>query len=277
MAPARCRVHAPTTVRRPCWRIAAALGALALTSLVDPRARRAAEPPAPPLPPAAAPVEEAPPPPTFPQHRTQIAVPENNPLEIYPPRFPGSALPLTVALHGKDMDPVDLCEGWSAEGRAQSWLVCPAGNAPSREAFDWSGTVDERLAALDTQLAAVEAVYGPLVDHARGDVLVGFSRGGFLARDLVYARPGRFRGLVFLGAAVRLDPERLRAAGVRRVLLAAGDQDDARSTMQHTALRLAALGMPARFVGLGPIAHVLPKDLDRVMRDALAWVRAEGG
>jgi hypothetical protein len=256
--------------------IAAAAAVLALTLLGEPAGSRAGEP-LPPAPPAAvARAEEAPSPPTFPSWRTQIAVYENNPLELYPPRSRAGALPLTVALHGKDMDPLDLCEGWSDEARAGSWLVCPAGNATSSQAFDWGGTVEERLVALDTQLAAVEAVYGPLVDHERGDVLVGFSRGGFLARDLLYAGRARFRGVVFLGAAVRLDPVRLRAAGVRRVLLAAGDQDDARSTMQHTALRLAALGMPARFVGLGPIAHVLPKDLDRIMRDALAWVRADG-
>src|SRR5262249_9768331 len=163
-----------------------------------------------------------PPRPAFPPRRTQIGVPENNPLELYPPRSPSLAVPLTVALHGRDMDPIEMCEGWDT----QSWLVCPAGNAPEGESFGWAGSTEERLAAVDT-------LYGPLVDHGRGDVLVGFSRGGFLARDLVYARPGRFRGVVLLGAAVRLDAERLRAAGVRRVLLAAGEHDEARPTMER--------------------------------------------
>jgi hypothetical protein len=81
--------------------------------------------------------------------------------------------------------------------------------------------------------------------------------------------------MVLLGAAVRLDAERLRAAGVRRVLLAAGEHDEARPTMERTASRLASRGLPARFVGLGPIFHQLPADLGRVMRDALSWVRAE--
>ncbi len=64
---------------------------------------------------------------------------------------------------------------------------------------------------------------------------------------------------------------------MRRVLLAAGDWDDARPTMKLTAARLAAHGVAARFVGLGPIGHVLPADLGRVMKDALAWVREEEG
>ncbi|APR75345.1 Hypothetical protein A7982_00691 [Minicystis rosea] len=213
--------------------------------------------------------------PTVPGRRTQIGVPENNPIELYPPRAAMSAAPLTVALHGRDMDPIDLCEGWNDVGREKSWLACPAGNAPSEEAFDWRGPTEERIAALDEQMAAIDTVYGPLVSHERGDVLVGFSRGAFLARDLVYARPGRFRGMVLLGAAVKLDADRLRAAGIRRVVLAAGDHDDARATMIHTANRLSARGIKARFMGLGPIHHALPPDLARVMRDALAWVREE--
>ena len=46
--------------------------------------------------------------------------------------------------------------------------------------------------------------------------------------------------------------------------------------MTRTASRLAASGIPSKFVSLGPIWHVLPADLGRVMADALAWVRAEG-
>jgi len=233
------------------------------------------------LPAAAAPAVEAldpPPLPTFPLRRTQIAVPENNPLELYPPSAPALAEPLILALHGKDQDPIDLCEGWNHEGRPRGWLMCPAGNTAGAEpgdAFDWGGSPEDRLAALDAQLAAVESVYGPLLDHAKGDVVVGFSRGAFLARDLVYARPGRFQGMILLGAAVRFEPERLRAAGVKRVLLASGELDDARKTMEHVALFLSSRGVEARFVSLGPIYHKLPPDLGRVMRDALRWVRDE--
>jgi predicted esterase len=263
---------------------AAAIGALALALVSQlPHRTRAGEPVT--LAPscAAAHAEEPPAPATFPRTRTQIAVPENNPLELYPPRAPLGAMPLTVALHGKDMDPLDMCESWNDQGRDRSWLVCPAGNstgaetprpgAPPVEGFDWGGTADDRLAALDAQLGAVDTVYGSLVDHARGDVIVGFSRGAFLARDLVYARPGRFRGMILMGAAAKLEADRLRAAGVRRVVLACGDKDEARPTMTHTAARLAASGIATKFVSLGPIYHVLPTDLGRVMQDALAWVR----
>jgi predicted esterase len=210
-------------------------------------------------------------PPSLPSARTQIGVPEQNPLELYPPTDGAKASPIVLALHGRDMDPIDMCERWSREGRAHGWLVCPAGNMPDKESFDWGGSSEERLAALDAQLAAVDVMYGSFVDH-RADVVVGFSRGAFLARDLVEARPGRFRAMIVLGAAVRLDAERLRASGIRRVLLACGDKDEARPTMTRTASRLAASGIETKFMSLGPIYHVLPEDLGRVMHTALAWV-----
>jgi predicted esterase len=220
--------------------------------------------------------EPEPEPVASPRARTQIGVPDQSPLELYPPSTTAGALPLTLALHGRDMDPIDLCERWANVGQERGWLACPAGNKPEKEAFDWGGSADERLTALDAQLSAIDALYGQRLDRRLGDVIVGFSRGAFLARDLVEARPGRFRGMIVLGAAVRLDPDRLKASGVRRVLLACGDKDEARPTMTRTASRLAAGGVEARFMSLGPLYHVLPDDLAPVMRTALAWVNEQG-
>jgi predicted esterase len=256
--------------------VAAAVLATFLTAGSTAPSLRDGEPP--PAPAPAASIALPPPPaPTVPPRHTQLGVPENNPLELYPPQATSSGSPLTVALHGADQDPVDLCEAWNEAGRAKSWLICPAGNAPSGAAFDWGGPTEERIAAVDAQLAAVDEVYGPLVAHDRGDVLVGFSRGAFLARDLVYARPGRFRGMILLGAAVTLDPARLKAAGIQRVVLASGELDGARASMAHTAEKLSAHGLPARFFSLGKIYHALPPDLGRVMREALAWIREGDG
>ena len=70
-----------------------------------------------------------------------------------------------------------------------------------------------------------------------------------------------------------LEPTRLRNAGVRRVVLAAGDQDESRGPMQELAARLERGGVRSRFVGLGPVAHSFPPDMPAIMCDAIAWVR----
>ena len=72
---------------------------------------------------------------------------------------------------------------------------------------------------------------------------------------------------------LELDASRLRAAGVHRVVLAAGDKDMASGSMKALAEVLDAGGVPARFVSLGPAGHELPRDLDSRLIEPVAWVR----
>jgi len=197
-------------------------------------------------------------------------------VHAYPPldRATSSA-PVAVMLHGMCSNAKNLCDYLRGAGREGSWLVCPEGNGRCGEWSDWTGSGEEKAAFLDEGLRAVRRAYGGEVARAGGDVLMGFSRGAFVARDVIYARPGRYRGAILIGAALDPDPARFKAAGVRRVVMAAGQYDGARGMMERSVARLSAAGLPARFVNLGRIGHQLPEDIDRVLADALAWVRAD--
>jgi predicted esterase len=184
--------------------------------------------------------------------------------------------PLVLMLHGMCGEPRSVCEHWSEGGRHGSWLVCPRGNVPCGEDFDWRGDGEEKARHLDAAAASVRARFGALVAPAGDDVLIGFSRGAFVARDVAYARPGRYRGLILIGAALSPDPERLRAAGIARVVLASGDHDGARPTMIQATAKLIRAGVDARFVSTGPIYHQLPANLDEILAPAIAWIRAAG-
>ena len=73
-----------------------------------------------------------------------------------------------------------------------------------------------------------------------------------------------------------LDAARLRAAGIRRVVLAAGSRDDTHDAMQALAHKMDGAGVEARFVDLGPVDHAtFPPDMDARMCAALAWVRGD--
>lgn len=213
--------------------------------------------------------------PAMPRERQKLFTEAGSPLELYPPLSSSPQAPLVVMLHGMCMEPLDVCDFWNAAGREQGFLVCPAGNVTCGGAFDWQGPTEDRIAAVDQALEAVDQAYLPLIDHHRGDILIGYSRGGYLARDLLYARPGLFRGVIFVGAAVNPDPSRLLESGVERAVFASGDYDGARASMQRSARDLSARGIPARFVSLGPIGHALPANLEHILRDALAWLRDE--
>ncbi|MEJ7733955.1 MAG: hypothetical protein WKG00_32765 [Polyangiaceae bacterium] len=188
---------------------------------------------------------------------------------------PGGA-PTFLFLHGMCSIPTRPCGYWEQAGRAGTFLVCPVGNGHCGGLADWEGSGEDKAAHLDAARAAVRARFGDGMRADGDDVLVGFSRGAFVARDVVHVRPGIWRGVVLIGARFQPDAARFLAAGVRRVVLAAGDYDEAAPTMKRAAAQLSASGLPARFVSLGPIGHLLPPDVGTLLARELAWVRGEG-
>ncbi len=146
-------------------------------------------------------------------------------VDVYPPLDEDTArAPLVAYLHGACGDPGD-CAFIQGAGRANSFLACAAGNARCGDGFDWVGPTEARTATVEAELAAVDRALGARVEHDQGDVLIGYSRGAYLARDLLAARPGIFRGVVYIGAFIKPDAAALRAAGIKRVVLACGDYD----------------------------------------------------
>lgn len=233
---------------------------------------RAEEPvPAPPAAPAPPPRKAAP------SEPFSIAGDGGRPVNVYPPVLREAAAPLLVMLHGAGNTPSDVCDFWSPAARATSWLVCPAGNAAWSDAYDWTGPTDRRIASAEASLGLFDASSSALVDPERPAILIGFSRGAFLARDWLYAGTRRFRGVIFLGAAVHPEVAKLKEAGIERVVFACGDYDGARPTMEAAARRTSAGGVPARFVRLGPIPHALPANLGTILEREIAWVRGEAG
>jgi len=195
-------------------------------------------------------------------------------LFVYPPlSAPDGRASVVMMLHGMCSDALATCDYCSRAGREGSFLLCPEGNGRCGDRPDWRGSGEDKARFLDGVMATVRATYGPHLRPAGNDILIGFSRGAFVARDVAYARPGRYRGLILIGAALKPDPKRLRASGIRRVVLAAGDYDCARPTMQLAAARLNAGGLESRYVSTGKIWHQLPADLERILRDAIEWVR----
>ncbi|WP_437808174.1 alpha/beta hydrolase [Sorangium sp. So ce1078] len=190
-----------------------------------------------------------------------------------PPARPQQHTPRVILLHGMCGAPAPACDLWGEDSRDGHWLVCPAGNAGCGAQYDWRGGGEEKALAIDDALAAVDAAIDPaLADPSDKAILMGFSRGAFVARDVAYVRPGRFRALVLMGASLSPDPARLRASGVERVVLAAGEYDAARPVMQRAARTLDAAGLPARYLSLGRIGHWLPPNVGEILAEALDFI-----
>lgn len=178
--------------------------------------------------------------------------------------------PPIIFLHGNGSNPEESCPYFEPAVAGVGLLVCARGNLPS----GWSGLLAPRKAAVDAAVRAAEPLAPDGALAQEGGVLLGFSSGAATALEVALAEPGRFRGLVLMSMPLSLSSERLRAAGVARVVLATARNDASYASLRDTARALRAAGLPARFLDFGLVGHHFAKDMERQMRDAVTWVRS---
>ena len=197
-------------------------------------------------------------------HDAKIAVASHDALSDAAPRresgpfgilFDAGGPSLLVYLHGMGASPEDSCSFF--ERAADGALLCPRGNAGPKA---WAGPLSERRRTVDAALAKVSQ---------RSGTLIGFSIGARFALDLALAEPGKWPALILMSQKLPLTPDVLEKAGVRKIVLAAGELDGSYATMRAQA---NALGARARFVSLGKVGHHFAVDMEAVMVDAVTWV-----
>jgi predicted esterase len=191
----------------------------------------------------------------------------------YPPADATAPRPAIVYLHGMWASPEDSCPYFEHASTPFGFLVCPRGNARLGAGRMWAGTYASVAPSLHTALRAAETLAPGKLDRSGGGTLVGYSNGAYFAVEVAEFEPGKWTGLVLLSMRLDLDAARLRAAGVKRVVLAAGDRDGAKASMQALAEGTVAAGLPARFMSLGAGGHEFPPDIGARMCVAIAWVR----
>jgi len=196
----------------------------------------------------------------------------------YAPEDRATPKPAIVFLHGMWASPEDSCEPFESAATPFGFLVCPRANAPMGDAGNgymmWSGGYADAARSIHAALDAADAL-APGKRAGQGGTLIGFSNGAYFAAEVACSEPGRWTGLVLMSMKLELDSKRLARAGVTRVLLAAGDRDEARTSMQDLASRLNLEKGPleARYMSLGDVGHSFPSDMPARMCAAIAWVR----
>ena len=148
-----------------------------------------------------------------------------------------------------------------------AWLVSPEGNRSCGTGTSWTGNGKMLGDHLDAALSRTGAP-----DSEEPRVLVGFSQGAWAALETAKAKPGRYSGLVLIGLVMRTTASELAAAGVKRVVIAAGDRDGAAASMKGLAKQLEREDFPVRYVSLGPVGHTIPLDANARLHDAVEWL-----
>ncbi len=195
----------------------------------------------------------------------------------YAPRDRSAPRPAVVYLHGRCGAAVNGCPHFASGVENFGWLVCP----PATErceggGLSWSGPTSRTQTEVDRAVSAVEASFPGSVDVAAPTVLIGFSQGAYIAVEMAKARPGKYTGMFLIGAEIGADAATLNAAGVKRVVLAAGAYDGARPAMEAEAKKLSAHGFSAAFVNLGTVGHTYVADREGVLFASLQWLLGTG-
>ncbi len=174
--------------------------------------------------------------------------------------YPVQSRATVVYLHGIHGLAANGCPWMRSDG---GFLVCPEANvALPNGTFSWSG-----------QPAVDRAVVARAERAAGGTrtVLVGFSQGAYVTTDILEARLGKLHGVVLLSADVAPSAKALADAGVKRVVLGAGELDATYAPMKKTADRLAREGVDVRWVSLGRVGHTYVAEDPEALRGAITW------
>lgn len=186
-----------------------------------------------------------------------------------------AARPVAVYLHGLCGGPEAGCRYFRRVVGERAWLLCPSAPRSCGAGATWEGPLRDRVGAVERVVVAAARRSPAGVDRAAPGVLIGFSQGAYEAWRQVRAAPGRWRGAALIGAFLHLRRAQLEAAGVRRLVLAAGRRDVTRATLVASAESLRAEGFPVRFVDLGAVGHTYAAGRGGSgWREALAWLSA---
>ena len=180
-------------------------------------------------------------------------------------------------LHGMCNPPGYACGYWVNAGTAHGFMICPEGNTTCGAGgpSSWDESFVDMDRDLEAAIGAVEEAYpGELT--RKGAVLTAFSRGAYAAPVIAGMHPGRWPYLILAEADVTLTAYALRKAGVKAVVLLAGEYGTQIKGERDTVTRLQAEHFPARFLTMKKAGHYYSADIDDLMAEALAFVFAQG-
>jgi predicted esterase len=198
----------------------------------------------------------------------------------YKPRSRGRA-PVLMYLHGRGGNPADDCRKWAQVGRRFGWVVCPSGPGQSETGGrTWSNGAADAERIIDATIDALRDKYHGKVQR-RGNVLIGFSEGAFVAMNVGLHDQRTWNKWLILGASdaywgapveEAFDPEKRK---VRRVYLLTGENDGVAENTMRVGETLKKNHVPVKVRLVPGMGHEVPSDrMVSTYRRPLAWLVA---
>lgn len=198
----------------------------------------------------------------------------------YRPRGRGMK-PVLVYLHGRGANPEEDCRKWAHVATQFGWVLCPSGPEDRGGGTrGWANNATLGGQDLDAALDALRAKYHRRV-QLRGNVLIGFSEGAFVAMQVGLHEPRKWSRWLILAANDQYwfgDAKELLTKNrrrIKRVYLLTGESDEVAANTRRVGDMLKDAKVTHR-VRIAPgMGHEVPAERMRsTYRRPLQWLLA---
>jgi predicted esterase len=174
--------------------------------------------------------------------------------------------PVITYLHGRGGNPAEDCRKWARVASQFGWVLCPEGpDDRGGGARSWSNNPAVGKEIIDASLAALRAKYHRRV-QLRGNILVGFSEGAFIAMQVGLRDPKTWNRWLILAANDQYwwgdAPQVLHDARkkIRRVYLLTGENDEVAQNTERVGDMVKAENIPVKVKIEAGMGHEVPGD-----------------
>jgi predicted esterase len=194
-----------------------------------------------------------------------LEVPDEPEAYYYKPRSKAQR-PILMYLHGKGGNPFEDCRKWARVASQFGWVVCPQG--PSEwggGARAWNNDPETAKKIIDATVAALRKKYKGRV-RTRGNILIGFSEGAFIAQHVGLRDPAHWNRWLILAANDRYwfgdAPQLLEnnRSKIRRVYLLTGENDMVAENTKRAGEMLKDARISVRVQIMPGMGHEVPAD-----------------
>jgi len=211
---------------------------------------------------------------------TSLEVPGFPDAYFYKPRTKAQR-PILLYIHGRGGNALEDCRKWARVARRFGWIVCPEGpSAGDSGGRTWNNDPDTAKRIIDATVSALRARFKHRV-RGRGNILIGFSEGAFIAQQVGVRDPVHWNRWLILAANDRYwsgdAPQLLEQnrSKIRRVYLFTGENDQVAENTKRAGDMLKTARIPVR-VRIAPgLGHEVPEDrMVTNYRRPLRWLVA---
>jgi predicted esterase len=209
-----------------------------------------------------------------------IEVPGSPDAYYYKPRS-RNRRSVVLYLHGRGGNAFEDCRKWARVARIFGWVVCPQGPTPTDTGGrTWNNDADTAKRIVDATLVALGEKYKGRL-RTRGNILIGFSEGAFIAQQIGVRDPVHFSRWLILAANDRYwfgDAPQLMEQNhlkIRRVYLMTGENDEVAENTRRAGEMLKTAHIRVRVKIAPGLGHEVPADrMITNYRRPLRWLIA---